>query len=234
MTSNSNDKLKSLFRQRVKNSSLVIYNFNFAGGFVTSSDHIGYAIMDSTTPFSRDLTKELPCTYFVNTPTNSGFEMINIKYGPKPRTEGDTLLSPINRYTRKYNTIEISVTEYNNTYGSPTTSTGLMEFLFDSLKETNDSLTFYNVTKKFGGKEFPSTTTFMKGNVKVLDSSSGFMDYIDISQVVIKRGDIYKPTNPLELVSDQPIVGTATYRFRPTQSIKSEILTDYGIFKRVK
>jgi hypothetical protein len=102
------------------------------------------------------------------------------------------------------------------------------------MKETADSLTFYNVTKKFGGKQFPSTTSFVKGNIKVVDSTEGNINYIDVDQVIIKRGDIYKPTKPLELVSNQPIVGMATYRFYPRQATKTTVLTDYGIFKRLK
>ena len=234
MAGNSDDKLESLYRQRVANSKLVIYEFSFVGGFVTSSNHTGFAVLDSTVPFSKYRMKELPCTYFTAAPKSSGFEMIDINYGQNPRTERDTLLTPMNRYTKKVDNIRIDVTEYNNTYGSATSSTGLMEYEFDSIKETADSLTFYKVSKKFGGKVLPSTTSFVKGNIKVVDSTEGNINYIEIEQVIIKRGDIYKPTKPLELVSNQPIVGIATYRFYPRQVTKSITLTDYGIFMRVK
>jgi hypothetical protein len=227
------DRLQSLYRQRVANSNLVIYDFSFAGGFVTSSIHTGLAVLDSTVSFSKDKMKELPGTYFAAAPKRSVFEMIEINYGQNPRTERDTLLAPTNRHSKRFGNLQINVTEYNDTYGSAT-STGLMEYEFDSIKETADSLTFYNVTKKFGGKELPSATSFVKGNVKVVDSTGDNIIYIDVDQVVIKRGDIYKPTKPRELVSNQAIVGVATYRFYPRHATKATALTDYGIFKRVK
>jgi hypothetical protein len=68
----------------------------------------------------------------------------------------------------------------------------------------------------------------------LIDSVGGKINYIDIDQVIIKRGDIYKPTKPLELVTNQTIVGIATYRFYLRQVTKTTALTDYGIFKRVK
>jgi hypothetical protein len=229
----TDDRLQSLYRQRVANSRLVIYDFSFAGGFVTSSDYTGFAVLDSTVSFANDKMKKLPCTYFAAVPNDSVIEMIDINYGQNPRTERDTLLTPIKRYSKKVGNLQINVTEYNDTYGSATSSTGLMEYKFDSMKETADSLIFYNVTEKFGGKEFPSATSFVKGNIKVVDSTKGNINYIDVDQVIIKRGDIYKPTKPLELVLNQPIVGMATYRFYPTQMTKTTTLTDYGIFKRV-
>ena len=228
------DRLHSLYRQRVANSPLLIYDFRFTGGFVTSSDHTGFAVLDSTVSFSKGKMKELPCTYFAAVPTNSVFEMFEINYGQNPRTERDTLIIPTNHYSKSAGTLQIIITEYNDTYGSATSSTGLMEYDYDSTKETADSLTFYNVTKKFGGKEFPSNTSFVKGNIKVVDSIEGNINYIDVDQVILKRGDIYKPTKPLELVSNQPIVGVATYRFYPRHHTKTTALTDYGIFKRVK
>jgi len=234
MSDNSEDTLQSLYRQRIPNSKLVIYDFSFAGGFVTSSDYTGFAVLDSSVSFTKDRTKELPCTYFANTPTSSNFKMIDINYGQNPRAESDTLLTPTKQYSKNIGNVQIDVTEYNDTYGSATSSTGLMEYEFEGMNETSDSLIFYKVSKKFGGKDFPATTSFVKGNIKVIDSVGGNINYIDIDQVIIKRGDIYKPTKPLELVTNQPIVGIATYRFYPRQVTKATALTDYGIFKRVK
>ena len=234
MADTSQDRLQSLYRQRVPNSILVIYDFSFAGGFVTSSDRTGFAILDSTVSFSKDKMMELPCTYFAASPTDSVFEMIDINYGQNPRTESDTMLTPIKRYSKNVKSLQINVTAYNDTYGSATSSTGLMEYEIDSMKESVDSLTFYNVKKKFGGKEFPPTTSFVKGNIHVVDSTQGNINYIEVDQAIITRGDIYKPTKPLELVLNHPIVGMATYRFYPRYATKTTALTDYGIFKRVK
>ena len=233
-TNTKNDKPQSLYRQRIANSNLVIYDFSFAGGFVTSSDYTGFAVLDSSISFSKNRIKELPCTYFSARPTSSNFKMIDINYGQNPTTDKDTLLRPRKSYSKKIENVQIDVTEYNDTYGSATTSTGLMEYEFDRFKETADSLTLYNVTKKFGGREFPSTVSFTKGNIKIIDSTNYDIHHIQIDQVIIQRSDIYKPTKPLELVPNQPVVGMATYYFYPRTPIKSTGLTDYGIFKRVE
>jgi hypothetical protein len=213
---------------------LVIYDFSFAGGFVTSSDYTGFSVLDSSVSFTKARMKELPSIYFATIPTSSYFKMIDINYGQNPRNKSDTLLMPTKQYSKMIDNIQIDVTEYNDTYGSATSSTGLMEYEFEGMTETADSLTFYKVSKKFGGKEFSATTSFVKGNIKVIDSVGGNINYIDIDQVIIKRGDIYKPTKPIELVANQPIVGIATYRFYPRRVTKTTVLTDYGIFKRVK
>lgn len=233
-TDTKSDRPQSLYRQRIANSSLVIYDFSFAGGFVTSSDYTGFAILDSTISFTNDKTKELPCTYFLTRPTSSGFKMIDINYGQNPRTKKDTLMTPSKIYSKKINKVQIDVTEYDDTYGSAATSTGLMEYEFDRFMETVDSVTFYNVTKKFSGRKFPSTVSFIKGNIKIIDSTNYDIHHIEIDQVIIQRSDIYKPTKPLELVPNQPVVGIATYYFYPKTPIKSTDLTDYGIFKRVE
>ena len=233
-TDTKNDRPQSLYRQRIANSSLVIYDFSFAGGFVTSSDHTGFAVLDSTLSFSKDKIKELTCTYFSARPTSSIFKMIDINYGQNPRTEKDTLLTPSKTYSKKIDNVQIDVTEYNDTYGSATTSTGLMEYEFDGLKETTDSLTFYNITKKFGGREFPAAFSFTKGNIKIIDSINFDIHHIQIDQVIIQRSSIYKPTKPLELIPNQPVVGMATYYFYPKSPMKSTDLTDYGMFKRVE
>jgi hypothetical protein len=222
-----------LFRQRIANSNLVIYDFSFTGSFVTSSDYTGFTILDSTISFSRDRIKELPCTYFSTLPTSSKFKMIDVNHGQSPRTEKDTLLTPNKIYSKKIDNVQIDVTEYNDTYGSATTSTGLMEYEFDRFRETADSLTLYNVTKKSGGRQFPSTVSFTKGNIKIIDSTNYGVHHIQIEQVIIQRSDIYKPTKPLELVPNQPVVGIAEYYFYPRMPTKSTGLTDYGIFKRV-
>ncbi len=224
----------SLYRQRIVNSKQVIYRFNFAGSFVTSSDHNGFAILDSNILFSKSIIKELPCTYFADIPRASNFKMIDLHFGLQPRTQKDTLLTAFNHYAKDINSIKIEVEEYNDTYGSATGSTGLMEFEFDGIKETTDSLTFHKVTRKFGGVDFPETISFPKGNITIIDSVNNVINYISIDQLIIKRSSVYKPTKPLELVKDQAIVGMATYRFYPKVETKSTALTDYGIFKRVK
>ena len=77
--------------------------------------------------------------------------------------------------------IERLLTEYKETYGSAI-GIGLMKYKFDDFKETDDSLTFYGVTRIFGSKELHAAATFSKGNIRVEDSSNGSISYMAINK----------------------------------------------------
>ncbi|WP_426670445.1 hypothetical protein ACPPVU_04195 [Mucilaginibacter sp. McL0603] len=230
----SEDKPRLLYRQRIANSSYVIYEFTYPGSFVTSSDFSGLTVLDSNDVFSRNNIKPLPCYYFENKPTGKQLKMIDITDGPNPSTAKDTLLVPEKKYSITNSGFIINVTEYKQTYGSAISTTGLMEYSFDGFKETKDSLVFYQVKKKFGGKDFSGMVPFLKGNIKIIESAGKQIDHIEIDQAIITRGPIYKPTKPLELVANQPIVGFATYYFYPNKNISSAQLTDFGIYKQIE
>ena len=86
-------------------------------------------------------------------------------------------------------------------------------FKFDSLRETNDSVKFYNVKRSYCSLEFQSTVSFVKGNIKIIDTGDHKIDHLEINQPFIGRGAIYKPGNHLKIVSDQPIVEMVSYSF---------------------
>jgi hypothetical protein len=233
-TNNSVDRLQSLYRQRIQNSSRIIYAFSYSADYAFTSEYTGMTILDSSITFEKSKIEKLPAEYFAAKPTGTYLRMFAINYGESPRSEKDTLLTPIRQYAKKINDIRVDIVEYNDTYGTATTSTGLMEYTFDRLMETEDSLIFHNVIKISGGREFSATTSFPKGNIKIIDTTNNDIDFIEIEQIIVQRGDISKPTKPLELVPNQPVVGFATYRFYPTRETKLTSLTDYGIFKRLK
>ena len=226
--------LESLYRQRIAGSPYVLYQFSYPGAFVTTSEFAGVTILDSTVAFSRSRIKRLPSAYFAAKPVAGNLQLVDIGFGQFPRTPKDTLLTPHRRYEQKYNGVPFHITEYQDTYGSATQDTGLMEYEFGRMKETADSLVFYQVTKKFGGRNFPATVAFAKGNIRVVDSTQQYLNYIEVEQLVIKHGSIYKPTAPLKLVHHQPVVGWASYWFYPHTAMSARALTDYGIWKRIK
>jgi hypothetical protein len=109
-----------------------------------------------------------------------------------------------------------------------------MRYEFDRFIESNDSLTLFNVSKKFGGKVFSENTSFEKGNIKIVENDAKKLLYIQIKQPIVERGSIFKPTSPFELVPNQPIVGIATYEFYPRDSLTTENLSEYGLWRRIK
>lgn len=226
------EKPQSLYRQRIPNSSLVIYDFVYPGAFVSSSDYAGLAILDSGTKFSKSQINGLPSTYFAAPPTGTYLKMIDIYGGHSPTLPGDTMLTPARTYSRKINNIDIGVIDYNGTYGSAL-SLGLKQLEFGSFKETKDSIFFYQAGIK-SDSTAPMTYSFGKGNIKIIDSSNGNIDYIKVEKVFIGRGNIYKPTKPFEIVPNQPIVGMIEYWFFPRKVTRTTELSDYGIFKRVE
>jgi hypothetical protein len=227
-------RLESLYRQRIENSNYVFYDFFYSGPFVSSSNFYGITILDSSETFLKSKIDPLPGSYFITKPMIDNFRILVIDNEGIPITEKDTLLTPIGEYSKKFNDVMFKITKYNETYGSNSFYTGLMCYEFDSLKETKDSLIFYNVTKKTGGKIFPQITSFLKGNIKVIDSNDNKIIFIQIEQAIIQRGEIYKPSSPFKLIPNQPIVGIASYLFYPRKTIYSSILSDYGIWKRIK
>jgi len=162
--------LLGLHRQRIPHSSLVIYKFAYAGSFATTSYYTGLTILDSSISFARNKIERLPADYFSERPTPYLFKMINIRAGINRAGEKDTLMTPDRQYSEKFNDVLVDVKEYKETYGSPMI-TGLMSYQFDGIKETDDSLTLFNVVMMSGGQEFPSTISFAKGNIEIVDSS---------------------------------------------------------------
>ncbi len=230
----TDDNLYGLYKQRIENSSQVLYQFYYSGTFVSSSDYVGVTILDSTENFSLDKIIDFPTEYFKTKPKGKNLYLIKINYGSNPTTEKDTILTPIKSYKEKINGAELSVKEYNLTYGSATINAGLMRYEFDRCEESNDSLTLFNVTKTFGGKLFSHNPSFLKGNIKIVENDDKKLLYIQIKQPIIERGSIYKPTSPFELVENQPIVDVATYEFYPRDSLTTEKLSEIGLWRRVK
>ena len=220
----------TLYSQKIEGSNKLIYEYSAWGG---RDSHIsGYAILDDSKTFDISDLNELPGSYFDGKPKFDHIKLIDVDMLGNPTTSNDTLLTPKKHYFKKIDDLNIEVTEYKDTYGR-TTETGLMRYEFQTLVETKDSLTFNNVRRKFG-IELPSRISFSKGNIKLLDDSTGKVLYISVNQFINARGGIYMPTRPLELVENRPILGFATYEFYPTTNLNSKDITNYGVFKLVR
>lgn len=232
LTDSPEERLESLYRQRIPNSKYVVYDFNYAGAYATSSDYGGLTFLDSSTVFSRDEIDKLPGSYFVGKPVVGHLKMLALDYGQGQESPKDTLLTPIWEYTKKYNNVEVAVAEYKHTYGSATMDTGLKQYRFESLKERSDSVTLHNVTNKYGDP-VASAMTFVKGNIHAMEFTGDTIAYLEIDRVFIGWGSVYKLPKPFHLVPNQPIVGMTT-SFYPTKILKASSLSDVGIYKKVK
>lgn len=228
-------QLEELYRQRIPNSPKVIYQFHYSPPFVTGSDWVGHIILDSTATFptapaTRKDIDELPCCFIEGRVTADNIKMLGIAY--REPTENDTLLSAVSHTREKHSGVSIDLIRYKETYESAI-NIGLQEYQFGSFLETPDSIVLYGVIRTFGAL-LPDTMAFNKGNIKVVDSANGNINFTEIRTMVVGRGDIYKPGKPFEIVHDRPVVGERTFRFYPKQATLSSGLTDYGIYKLVK
>jgi len=232
LSESSEERLESLYRQRIPHSKYVMYNFRYSGPMALSSDYAGTTILDSNVKFSRSQVDELP-DFIDGKLKIDGLNMIRITGTLTPPLPDDTLLTPTKTYSKLCNGVDVKIAEYKTTYGS-IVGGQLKEYKFDNFKETEDSLIFYDVIRIFGSKELPSVAAFCKGNIRIEDSLNGYIGHIAIKQMVIERGEIYKPTKPFEIVKNQPIVDQAELWFYPKGSLKSSLLTDNGIYKQLK
>ncbi|PTS98931.1 hypothetical protein DBR11_13760 [Pedobacter sp. HMWF019] len=175
----------------------------------------------------------LPGSYFAEAPRKDYIKLIQVNGGKNPTTAKDTILNPSKHYFKNIKGIKFEITEYNDTYGSSPMNTGLMEYEFETIKETNDRLIFENVTHK-AGIELPSKISFAKGNITIFEDTTGRIHRIIIEKFIRMKGEIYKPTKPLEIVPDQAIIGFATFYFIPKKLLYSSAFTNEGIFKQVR
>jgi hypothetical protein len=225
--------LASLYAQRISNSRLIIYDYAFQGAYSFTTGPEGFGLLDSGRTFSRKDIQRLPGQYFIVPPTASSLKMMSIGAGSNPITSKDTLLTAFRKYRETVAGLLIEMEEYRETYGSAL-CTSLAQYRFDGIKETKDSLILYNIVKISGYTALSVTTSFPKGNISVIDSGTDDIDRIEIRRAIISRGEVYEPPHPLVKVTGQPIVGMADYYFFPAQKTKTSVLSDYGIFKRVK
>ena len=74
----SEERLESLYRQRIPHSKYVMYDFRYSGPMVWSSDYAGTTILDSNFKFSRRRIDELPCDYVDGKLEIGSLKMISI------------------------------------------------------------------------------------------------------------------------------------------------------------
>ncbi len=222
----------TLYSQKIRGSKKIIYHYDAWGG--RDSHQSGFAILDSTEEFDMSKIISLPGSHFAEVPNKDYIKLIQVNNSENPTTPNDTILTPSRHYFKNIKGIKFEVIEYNSTYGSSPMNTGMMEYEFETIKETNDSLTFEFVVHKFGGIKLPSRFSFPKGNITLLEDTLGRVNRVVVEKFIKMKGEIYKPTKRLELVPNQAIIGFATFHFIPKKLINASELTNEGIFKQVR
>ncbi|MCL2650803.1 MAG: hypothetical protein FWD60_07240 [Candidatus Azobacteroides sp.] len=237
---NKNEDLISLYRQRIPNSSMVIYQFSYAGIFVTNSDDNGTVILDSTETFNWKKSREKLPFYIesidVNSNTINCIELIDFT---SSKAKGI--------YKKKYKDMEMIVKQYSEKKGS---DMGLF-YKYKSFVECQDSIYFENLTIGCFGLNLRDKMGFPKGQFEAQEDSCGYVtklstmvitqyplwekmrtqkvgDTIDISDAKTNFKCIQADFPPLSMVYRFYIVFTPE-----NESVKQKI-SDFGIYKKVK
>lgn len=229
-------EVDELYVQKVKGSSLYIYDYYASGGFDAVKQ--GFSIQDSSEKFEISKVEGLPISNFADIPNA---DVINTVHTVYPEDRESFTINPIQEQTLNIGTTQINITVYEALPGNTTPHCNLMEYKFNSFKETPDSLFFYGVEKDWDASsdpELPDGVGFKKGNIKLVGTADGIVGRIVIEEFFITTGErkIYKYGSRVldRIESNSPIICTDTFYFNPKNELFRNEFSDYGLFKRIK
>ncbi|MBE9583954.1 hypothetical protein IM792_05795 [Mucilaginibacter sp. JRF] len=107
-----------------------------------------------------------------------------------------------------------------------------MDFKFSDVSENADSLIISGIDKSSNVRSFPNKQAFVKGDIKVVERDDRSIEYILVQEFIRKRGDVYYPKSPFEIVHNRPVVGIASYFFYPKNKMPASKISNNGIFKK--
>jgi len=229
-----------LCKQRIYNSSKVLYKYIDYGKMAWSSWHYGTFILDSTenvnhTKFINDL---LPFYYTKFICDSNVIEAIELFYSnDEPSKEG--------MYEKIVNGITYKVKRYYTKQGS---GMGL-DYTYRTLLETKDSIFFEKLTVDNFGIKIPEKTGFRKGNITVEEDSLGFvkkikleilnqypfwekMNNAKVGDTIWTNDNVFKGEDQIHL-SPFSLVYSFDITLTPDSLSKKQKISNYGVFKRV-
>ena len=212
-SSKSEIEFSELYRQRLPNTSKVIYHYSYWGKFVTSSNFNGYTILDSTKNLTVDKINKIDGDSFSYKDSNNQKRTIVFFNEENYKTDKDTLVI-INHKNITTHLKDDSPLKFDSGLGMTSS------YFFKGFIDKADSITFYGVKEDFG-KKLPDRISYKKIGIFV-DQMNNIIQKFTFSQTKIFRID-----NEIKL-------GTETLEFRPTDSLKISTVSDYGFFKRIK
>jgi hypothetical protein len=202
----------SVHEQKIKNSPFSIYVYEGSGG--RDSFINGFTINDTNEKTEILDQKHLPSRFFLEIPNKDSIKLLQT-------TENDNFTNP----TKKTLDIIDIVIEVKTIKSFPEYSNsgcGLHEYKFSSFKETNDSLFFFNAKKKNSNENVDLITLgFEKGNITIIETFKGLVEYVRIEQLIVKK------------INNFEAGCSRTYFFTSTKELKTSAFSDFGIFKPI-
>lgn len=214
--------ISSLYTQKIEGTSKILYKYDAWGG--RDSNANGFIILDSTESFEIDLPNELPFYNLSEIPNKINIEGVTHDcynscgddyYKSTPifkvmKTEND-INNDINIITRIY--------QYR---GYSEKTNGLERYVFESFKETRDSLFFYdlNDVESINGQHM-NELKVKKGEIYLIENKNHEIEKISIIEIKLAN-------KTKELVHDRNVFLTPKYKTKSSQ------FSERGIFRPVK
>ncbi len=212
-SSKSEIEFSELYRQRLPNTSKVIYYYSYWGEFVTSSNFNGYTILDSTINLTVDRIQKIDGNSFSYKDSNNKKRTVTFFNEENYKTDTDTLVI-INHKNITTHLKDKDPLKFDSGLGMTSS------YFFKGFIDKTDSITFYGVKEDFGRK-LPEKISFTKIGIFVDQTNS------IIQKFTLRQTKIFRIDNEIKL-------GTETLEFKPTDSLRISTVSDYGYFKRIK
>lgn len=228
----------NLYKQRILNSSKVLYKYADYGEFAWSNWHYGKFILDSTENVSKTKYIEdlLPLYYTKLVLDSNIIEGIELLYSKEPVEDG--------LYEKTVNGITYKVKRYYTKHGSDIE----LLYTYRNLIETKDSIFFEKLTVNGFGVNLPDNIGFRKGNITAEEDSLGFVKKIELEILnqyplwekmnMAKKSDTVRLDDNVFTGEDQiqlppfSLVYSFKIALTPDSLSKKQKISDYGVYKR--
>lgn len=208
----------NLYAQKIEGTSKILYKYDASGGRDTMVS--GYIILDSTETFEVDISENLPFSYLENIPSKKNIQGVDCEEPDYENIDRKVkeIFIPLKIINETENGIEISTKIYQYE-GFSKRSFGLGTFEFENFKETRDSIIFYNLNDvKSMEPQHLDFLKLKKKNIVIRQNKNLEIISIDIEDLILSK-------------STNEIISCKTYFLTPKKKMKSNLFTDYGVFK---
>lgn len=215
-------EISELYAQKIEGTSKILYKYDAWGG--RDSNANGFVILDSTETFKIDINKELPFYKLSDIPSKIKIE--GIKHECYNSCGEDYYKSipnykpmKIDRFKSDDINVESLIYQYR---GYSEKDGGLERYVFDTFKETKDSLFFYNLNdvESMNGIHL-NELKLKKGEVYIQQDEKGEIKKITIEEISL---------NP----KTKEFSDSQTYYLTPKYKTLINEFSERGIFREIK
>jgi hypothetical protein len=237
MQGNYENNLSLLLRQRIPNSSKIIYAYSYAGKYAWSSAAQGQVILDSTEVFTWEKSRNKFPFHIIDVDVKAN-ELYCIKFVDFNGNENGRK----EKYQKKYQGMNLIIKDQFFKRGSN------MNFIYKygNFHETLDSIFFEDLSVDFG-IILPRTTGFKKGHFTVIEDSCGYVT--EFNNKIISSYSLwekFRVQDSVDMTDTENFLHTNLYDLPalsviyefditlvPDSTSKKKSVSDYGIFKKV-